>query len=67
MPRHFLELSDAGSDGLAAILSDATARKAARSGQPEGRVDADAPLQDRVLAMIFEKVTKLAQLDSFDS
>ena len=30
MVKHFLELSDAGSDGLAAILNDAVARKAAR-------------------------------------
>lgn len=55
MIRHFLNLSDAGSDGLQAILEDAIARKAARIGMPKGRVDADAPLADHVLAMIFEK------------
>ncbi len=65
MVKHFLELADAGGDGLAAILNDAAARKAARSGLPEGRVDADAPLQDRVLAMIFEKNSTRTRV-SFD-
>ena len=41
MVKHFLELSDAGGNGLAAILNDATTRKAARSGRPEGWVDAE--------------------------
>ena len=53
--RHFLDLSDAGGDALAAMLNDAQDRKAARSGWPKGRADADAPLKDHVLAMIFEK------------
>ncbi len=53
--RHFLDLSDAGGDALAAMLNDAQDRKAARSGWPKGKADADAPLADHVLAMIFEK------------
>jgi ornithine carbamoyltransferase len=53
--RHFLNLSDAGSDALAAILADALARKTARKGWPKGRADLDAPLKDHTLGMIFEK------------
>ena len=55
MTRHFLNLSDAGSDALAVILNDALARKRARQDWPKGRADADAPLKDHVLGMIFEK------------
>ncbi len=53
--RHFLELSDAGTDGLSAILTEALRRKAARAGFPKGKADADAPLDGHMLAMIFEK------------
>lgn len=53
--RHFLNLSDAGADGVAAMLADAIDRKAARAGLPRGAPDADAPLAGRVLAMVFEK------------
>ncbi len=55
MIRHFLNLSDAGADGLAAILGEALTRKAARAGLPRGARDADAPLNGHLLAMIFEK------------
>ena len=41
-PRHFLDLSSAGADGIAAILADALDSKAARRGWPKGRADADA-------------------------
>lgn len=33
--RHFLDLSDAGGDALAAMLNDAQDRKAARAGWPD--------------------------------
>lgn len=52
---HFLNLSDAGGDAVAAMLADAIDRKAARAGWPKGKVDADAPLAGHVLAMVFEK------------
>ncbi len=55
MTRHFLNLSDAGGDAIAAMLADAIDRKAARTGWPKGKADADAPLAGRVLGMIFEK------------
>ncbi len=54
-PRHFLDLWRLSSEDIRAILDDAARRKAARQGWPKGRKDADAPAQDRVLAMIFEK------------
>ncbi|MBS0283036.1 MAG: ornithine carbamoyltransferase, partial [Proteobacteria bacterium] len=50
--RHFLNLTDAGADGIAAILADAIDRKAARAGLPKGAPDADAPLAGRALAMV---------------
>ncbi|MEY4160121.1 MAG: ornithine carbamoyltransferase [Pseudomonadota bacterium] len=65
MPRHFLNLADAGSDALAAMLSDAVARKTARAVWPKGQADADAPLAGRVLAMIFEKNSTRTRV-SFD-
>ncbi len=55
MTRHFLDLADAGSDGLKLILDEAIARKARRVGLPKGKPDADAPLDGHMLAMIFEK------------
>ena len=64
-PRHFLSLSDAGADGVAAMLADALDRKAARAGWPKGRADADAPLAGHVLAMVFEKNSTRTRV-SFD-
>lgn len=53
--RHFLNLSDAGPSGIAAMIADALDRKAARAGWPKGKADADAPLAGHVLGMVFEK------------
>jgi ornithine carbamoyltransferase len=64
-PRHFLDLSDAGTDAIAAMIDDAQARKAARAGWPKGRADADAPLAGHVLAMVFEKNSTRTRV-SFD-
>jgi ornithine carbamoyltransferase len=63
--RHFLSLSDAGADGIAAMIADALDRKAARTGWPKGRADADAPLAGHTLAMIFEKSSTRTRV-SFD-
>ncbi|MEO5578703.1 MAG: ornithine carbamoyltransferase [Sphingomicrobium sp.] len=63
--RHFLDLGDAGADGITAILCDAAARKTARAGWPRGKADADAPLDGHVLAMIFEKNSTRTRV-SFD-
>lgn len=65
MTRHFLNLSDAGGDAIAAMLADAIDRKAARRGQPKGKTDADAPLAGHTLAMIFEKNSTRTRV-SFD-
>ena len=63
--RHFLNLTDAGPDAIAAMLDDALTRKQARAGWSKGRVDADAPLAGHVLAMIFEKNSTRTRV-SFD-
>lgn len=55
MTRHFLNLSDAGADALAAMINDAIDRKAARAGWPRGKADSDVPLAGHTLGMIFEK------------
>ena len=60
MIRHFLNLSDAGGDAIAAMLADAMDRKGARANPdgmawPKGKSDADAPLAGHTLGMIFEK------------
>jgi ornithine carbamoyltransferase len=63
--RHFLNLSDAGGDAIAAMINDAMDRKAARAGLPKGATDKDAPLAGRTLAMIFEKNSTRTRV-SFD-
>ena len=63
--RHFLDLGDAGPDALAAMIADALDRKAARSGWPKGKPDADKPLDGRVLALVFEKSSTRTRV-SFD-
>ncbi|MBX9795700.1 ornithine carbamoyltransferase [Sphingomonas sp.] len=65
MMRHFLNLADAGPNGIAAMINDALERKAARAGWPKGRADADAPLAGHVLAMVFEKNSTRTRV-SFD-
>ncbi len=63
--RHFLDLGDAGSDAIAAMLNDAHDRKAARNGWPKAVPDTDKPLDGFVLAMIFEKNSTRTRV-SFD-
>jgi ornithine carbamoyltransferase len=63
--RHFVELSDAGGEAIAAMINDALDRKAARAAWPKGRPDPDRPLDGRVLAMVFEKSSTRTRV-SFD-
>ena len=65
-PRHFVDLWKIEASAIRAILDDAKARKAARRGWTQGRVDADAPATDRTLAMIFEKNSTRTRF-SFDA
>lgn len=65
MTKHFLNLSDAGGDAIAAMIANAIDRKAARVSWPKGRADADAPLAGHTLAMIFEKNSTRTRV-SFD-
>lgn len=64
--RHFLDLWSLEGATLRRILDDAAARKAARAGWTQGRVDADAPGRERTLAMIFEKNSTRTRF-SFDA
>lgn len=63
--RHFLDIWALDAFELREILDEAKRRKAARAGWPKGRPDADAPLKDHVLAMIFEKPSTRTRF-SFD-
>lgn len=63
--KHFLDIWELDKSTLRAILDDAKAMKMARAGWPKGKVDKGAPLDGRVLAMIFEKSSTRTRF-SFD-
>jgi ornithine carbamoyltransferase len=65
MLRHFLDLSDFDSDTLRALISAARQRKKARAGLSRGAIDADKPLEGKILALIFERPSTRTRI-SFD-
>jgi len=65
MIRHFIDLADAGAEGIRAMLDDARSRKLTRAGWAKGKHDVDKPLDGHVLAMIFEKNSTRTRV-SFD-
>ena len=64
-PKHFIDIADLDADTLRSLLDEARRRKKAREGQPKGAVDADRPLEGRILAMIFDKHSTRTRI-SFD-
>jgi len=63
--KDFLDLSDISVTDLRGIIDHARAMKEARTGWPKGKIEPDAPLDDHVLAMIFEKPSTRTRV-SFD-
>ncbi|MDF1686425.1 MAG: ornithine carbamoyltransferase [Parvibaculaceae bacterium] len=63
--KNFIDLSDVSKTDLRAIIEDAHTRKAARAGKGQAEHDADAPLNGKLLAMIFEKPSTRTRV-SFD-
>ncbi len=64
-PKHFLDLSGIETDDLHQIMQSSRDLKSARAGHPKGMRDAGAPLDGRVLVMIFEKPSTRTRV-SFD-
>ena len=62
---HFLDIHQTPQDDLRAIIDDAMAVKKSRAGKPKGALDADQPLKDHVVALIFEKPSTRTRV-SFD-
>jgi ornithine carbamoyltransferase len=65
MPRHFLDIADWDAETLRGILAEAGERKGRRQGLPHGAMDSDAPLQGRMLALIFDRQSTRTRV-SFD-
>ncbi len=63
--KHFLDLSDFDGAALGGLIAAAKTRKAARAGLPRGQADADRPLENRMLAIIFDKPSTRTRI-SFD-
>jgi ornithine carbamoyltransferase len=62
---HFLDLHTTPPEALRAMIAEAGRMKAARAGQPHGAPDAEQPLANRVVALVFEKPSTRTRV-SFD-
>ncbi len=63
--RHFLDIHKTAPNELRRIIDTGRAIKDARAGKPKGAVDADQPLKDHMVALIFEKPSTRTRV-SFD-
>lgn len=62
---HFLDIHKTDAGDLRKILDQANAMKTARAGLPKGTPDADTPLNNHMVALIFEKPSTRTRV-SFD-
>ena len=62
---HFLDIHKTDAADLRQIIDGARATKEARKGQPKGTPDADQPLKNHMVALIFEKPSTRTRV-SFD-
>ncbi|MDO6479924.1 ornithine carbamoyltransferase [Shimia thalassica] len=62
---HFLDIHKTDAADLRGIIDSAKAVKNARNGKPKGALDADLPLKDHMVALIFEKPSTRTRV-SFD-
>ena len=63
--QHFLDINVTPADALRGIIDNAIAMKNARAGLPKGTPDADQPLANHMVALIFEKPSTRTRV-SFD-
>ena len=62
---HFLDIHKTDPAALRGMIDQAKATKDARNGQPKAMLDAELPLKDRMVALIFEKPSTRTRV-SFD-
>lgn len=63
--KHFLDIHKTEAAELRGIIDQAKAMKDARAGQPKGTLDAGKPLENQMVALIFEKPSTRTRV-SFD-
>ncbi|WP_039017246.1 ornithine carbamoyltransferase [Halocynthiibacter namhaensis] len=63
--KHFLDINKTAPDDLRYMIDTAAAMKSARAGMPKGTPDAEQPLANHMVALIFEKPSTRTRV-SFD-